>query len=50
MKAKELREVVRRKTEEDLEKEGGSHQMKEAVFEHLVGKNIAEEQKNQLRW
>lgn len=25
-------------------------QMKEAVFQHLVGKNIAEEEKNQLRW
>eukprot|EP00111_Clytia_hemisphaerica_P001172 TCONS_00003348-protein len=50
MKAKELREVIRRKTEDDIEKEGGSHQMKEAVFEHLVGRNIAEEQRNQLRW
>ena len=34
--------------------EGGddytSKQMKEAVFEHLVSKNIAEEERNQLRW
>ena len=60
MKAKDLRAAIQsedteivNKTSQTIEKKNSTcnnKQMKEAVFQHLVGKNIAEEEKNQLRW
>lgn len=60
MKAKDLRAAIQgedadsvNKLSQTIEKNNSTcnnKQMKEAVFQHLVGKNIAEEEKNQLRW
>lgn len=60
MKAKDLRAAIQSEDTESINKMSqtieknnstcNNKQMKEAVFQHLVGKNIAEEEKNQLRW
>ena len=60
MKAKDLRAAIQseetdsvNKLSQTIEKNNSTcntKQMKEAVFQHLVGKNMAEEEKNQLRW
>ncbi|XP_065052586.1 cilia- and flagella-associated protein 221-like isoform X2 [Rhopilema esculentum] len=46
LKAKDLREAVRLQEKSSVT----TKQMKEAVFEHLVGRAIAEEERNQMRW
>lgn len=46
MKAKDLKDAVRCRSEPM----SNTKQMKEAIFDHLVCKNMSEEQRNQLRW
>jgi len=46
LRAKDLREAVEEKDPNQV----SSKQMKEAVFEHLVNRQVAEEERNQLRW
>ncbi|XP_057293234.1 cilia- and flagella-associated protein 221-like isoform X2 [Hydractinia symbiolongicarpus] len=46
MKAKDLKDAVRCRSEPI----SNTKQMKEAIFDHLVCKNMSEEQRNQLRW
>eukprot|EP00794_Sanderia_malayensis_P003528 gene3528-4029_t len=46
IKAKDLREAVKVQSQSTP----SNKQTKEAVFEHIVSQNVAEEQRNQLRW
>ena len=46
LRAKDAKEVVKVQANSTCT----SKQMKEVIFEHLVSKNVGEEQRNQLRW